>query len=225
MMLALGFGNGYVVSGGDIGAALARLLAATYAECKALHLNYCQMFPVDDCNREELENFDKEGLKRYDQFNITGNAYGRMHGTRPATIGAVLSSSPLALLAWTGEKYLEWSDNREPLSIPTILGEVSLFWLCESAPTSIYTYREDFKKGERPKGYFHGQEKLYVDKPLGYSYFPYELAPIPEAWVKKTGRLEWYRRHQSGGHFPSLERPAVLLGDVEDFVKKVWKRE
>ena len=35
----------------------------------------------------------------------------------------------------------------------------------------------------------------YVDKPLGYSWFHKELAPVPVAWVRKTGKLEWYRRH------------------------------
>ena len=33
-------------------------------------------------------------------FGLTGNAYARMHGTRPSTIGFALASSPLAQLAW-----------------------------------------------------------------------------------------------------------------------------
>jgi hypothetical protein len=33
-------------------------------------------------------------------FYMTGNGYAREHGTRPATIGFVLASSPLAQLAW-----------------------------------------------------------------------------------------------------------------------------
>lgn len=37
---------------------------------------------------------------RIARFNVTGSAYARTHGTRPATIGMVLSSSPLAVLAW-----------------------------------------------------------------------------------------------------------------------------
>lgn len=43
---------------------------------------------------------ERKGLERYDEFNTTGNAYARFHGTKPATIGLVLSASPVALLAW-----------------------------------------------------------------------------------------------------------------------------
>jgi len=43
---------------------------------------------------------EKKGLERYANFGSMGNAYAREHGTRPATIGLVLSSSPIAQLAW-----------------------------------------------------------------------------------------------------------------------------
>ena len=43
---------------------------------------------------------EQKGLQRYSEFGSLGNAYAREHGTRPATIGLVLSSSPIAQLAW-----------------------------------------------------------------------------------------------------------------------------
>lgn len=224
LMLNLGFGDGgYVVQGGDIGAAVGRTMAATYPECKALHLNYCFMFPPDDASASELSDTEKKGLERFDAFNATGNAYGREHGTRPATIGHVLSASPVALLAWIGEKYLEWSDAASRLPLSTILAEVSLYWFTGCMPTSIYPYEEDFLQVPHPKGYFHAQAHLFVDKPLGYSYFPRELAPMPRSWVGRTGRLCWFRGHEEGGHFPALERPGEMLADLEDFVGEVWE--
>ena len=39
-------------------------------------------------------------LARGAQWLQKGMAYAMMHSTRPSTIGLVLSSSPLALLAW-----------------------------------------------------------------------------------------------------------------------------
>lgn len=48
-----------------------------------------------------LSEKEKVGVGRYNNFGTLGNAYARMHGTRPATIGLVLSSSPIALLAWS----------------------------------------------------------------------------------------------------------------------------
>lgn len=49
---------------------------------------------------EFLDAIDHIGLERGKEFNITGNAHASEHVTRPSTIGRVLASSPLALLAW-----------------------------------------------------------------------------------------------------------------------------
>lgn len=46
---------------------------------------------------------------------------------------------------------------------------------------------------------------------------------MPRAWVETTGKLVWWRGHEDGGHFAGIEKPGVLLGDVEDFVGKVWE--
>jgi len=37
LLVALGFGSGYVTQGGDIGSFISRILAAKYDECKAMH--------------------------------------------------------------------------------------------------------------------------------------------------------------------------------------------
>ena len=61
-----------------------------------LTLNGGEMVPpADSLTSEELEL-----LERSDTWRKTGLAYALEHGTRPATIGLVVSSNPLALLAW-----------------------------------------------------------------------------------------------------------------------------
>lgn len=49
---------------------------------------------------DSLSEQEQYGVRRYQYFGDLGNAYAREHGTRPGTIGLVLSSSPIALLAW-----------------------------------------------------------------------------------------------------------------------------
>lgn len=49
---------------------------------------------------ESLDTIDRTGIERGAEFDTTGNAYALEHATRPSTIGHVLASSPLALLAW-----------------------------------------------------------------------------------------------------------------------------
>ena len=117
-----------------------------------------------------------------------------------------------------GEKFLAWTDTAPSLS--TILSHVTLYHLTSTFPTSIYPYRQLFTPGVIGA---HENPDWYLRKPLGFSWFPKELAPIPRAWVETTGRLVWFRRHTSGGHFAAVERPEVLLGDIEEFVAQVWK--
>jgi microsomal epoxide hydrolase len=54
----------------------------------------------DQPDESKLTDFEKSALAKSAKWNEVSNAYAREHGTRPSTIGHVLSSSPLALLAW-----------------------------------------------------------------------------------------------------------------------------
>ncbi|KAI1772526.1 alpha/beta-hydrolase [Hypoxylon cercidicola] len=135
---------------------------------------------------------------------------------KPSTIGLVLSTNPLALLAWIGEKFLDWTDEDPPLD--TILASVTLCWFTGCYPTSIWPYRRLIAPGFG----MHDNPAWRIEKPLGYSWFPKELAPTPRAWVVMTGNLVFFRQHERGGHFAAMECPDIFLKDVEDFVAQVW---
>ena len=40
LMVGLGFGNGYIAQGGDIGSYVARILGSKFDECKAVHREF-----------------------------------------------------------------------------------------------------------------------------------------------------------------------------------------
>ena len=119
-----------------------------------------------------------------------------------------------------GEKFLVWTDIDPPLD--GILDSVSLYWFTESFPRAIYPYRRSYGSNAVS---LHADPKLKIESPksVGYSNFPWELAPIPKSWVEQTGNLVWYREHTEGGHFAAMEKPKLLAQDVEDFIKQVWK--
>ncbi|KAL7930201.1 Alpha/Beta hydrolase protein [Trichoderma chlorosporum] len=219
LMIELGFGNGYAVQGGDIGSKVSRVMAATLDTVKAVHINFCIMPEPEGIEDSQISDIEKEGLKRSDVFLALGSSYALQHATKPSTIGLVLASNPIALLAWIGEKFLSWTDEDPPLD--EILASVTLYWLTETFPRSIYPYRQLFTPGVIGA---HENPEWYIKKHFGYSFFPKELAPIPQAWARTTGTLEFYRQHESGGHFAAMEKPEVLLADVEEFLKQVWKQ-
>lgn len=58
------------------------------------------MPPPESISPELIDAVEMKGLERAAQFGAQGDAYAREHGQRPATIGLLLSTSPLALLIW-----------------------------------------------------------------------------------------------------------------------------
>ena len=97
LMLNLGFPK-YIVQGGDVGSFNARISAQNYEECVGIHLN--MMMVADKPDESKLTDLEKTAIKSAAAWSQTSSAYAQEHGTRPSTIGSVLSSSPLALLAW-----------------------------------------------------------------------------------------------------------------------------
>jgi len=222
LMQALGFGDsGYIAQGGDLGSFISRQLGLEAASCKAFHINLYQLPPPSNADSLPISETEKKGLDRGKAFKDSGSAYAMEHGTRTATIGLTLSSSPLALLSWIGEKFLEWTD--EDPEVDEILDSVSLYWLTDTYARCIYPYRTLFgsQSGNSGRSRF-GKPS---GKPQGYSYFPFEISPTPVSWVKETGNFVHVSSHDKGGHFAAMERPEDLWADVEGFVKEAWGKK
>ncbi|KAJ5094210.1 hypothetical protein N7456_010071 [Penicillium angulare] len=217
LMVDLGFEDGYVAQGGDLGSLIARIMSAEYEECRAFHLNMLILDPGETTpSYDVLSPEEIQILKRSEKWQATGLAYALEHGTRPSTAGLAISSSPLALLAWIGEKLMEWTDPRKPLSLDHILGLVSFYWFTDTFARSLYhaTAYQRFLANAPPS--------ISKEKPLGYSLFQHDLVILPQAWAQEIyPNLTFFNSHTNGGHFASLEQAEELLEDVEIFVEKV----
>ncbi|RKK11549.1 hypothetical protein BFJ66_g14711 [Fusarium oxysporum f. sp. cepae] len=215
-VMSLGFSR-YAVQGGDVGSLIASTLATTYDSVAAIHLNLLPSLDRVTSDNPSLSSSEKAAIERAEQRFLTPTTGAALlQSTRPATIGAMVSSSPLALLAWIGEKFLEWPD--DPISLDELLTNVSLYWFTETMPRCIYTYRGTFING-------HQYSFPPFKQPFGFSWFMRELAPGPKNIVEKKGDLVFYRQHEQGGHFAALERPTEFLQDVEDFLAVAWPRD
>jgi len=217
LMLGLGYPR-YVVHGGDLGAFIGRYIGTRFPGCVGVHQNLIWLNP--DPSLPELTESEAR-LMKASTWQTTGSAYAQMHATKPATIAHALSASPLALLAWLGEKFLAWTDRDPPLE--DILRAVTMWWITGTFPTSIYAYREIFGREAGWWGELLEGGHLFLEKPLGYSLFPKEIIPVPGSWAAKTGKMVFFRQHERGGHFPAWEEPDLLTGDLEEFVEKAWE--
>ncbi|KAF5021638.1 hypothetical protein F66182_6338 [Fusarium sp. NRRL 66182] len=222
MMHALGFGKtGYVAQGGDLGGWTAPAIANLDPACKLVHMSFLDISPPAG---EDVEAGIEEGrytpdevaaFSRLAEFTKTGNAFIQLDGTRPATAGYLIGSNPVGLLAWIGEKMVEWSDETPDRDL--ILTNVALYWFTGCYPTSIYQHLMVL---ESP-GLLTGAWKS-IRVPLGYSSFRRELVTAPKRWIDQTDQVRWYRMHAKGGHFAALEEPETLWKDVQDFINEFW---
>jgi microsomal epoxide hydrolase len=63
-------------------------------------VNFCIMPRPENILMESLTDSERAGVERGMAFIANGAAYAKEQASRPATIGLVLSTNPLALLAW-----------------------------------------------------------------------------------------------------------------------------
>ncbi|EGX91065.1 epoxide hydrolase [Cordyceps militaris CM01] len=145
LMIGLGFKDGYLVQGGDLGSFLSRILALTSDSCKGMHVN---MMTIPG-GQEPGDDLEKAALEKAKEAVDTGMAFALEQGTRPATIGLALSASPLALLSWIGEKMLAWTDQDPPLE--KILETATLYWMTDTISRSFWHNRAMAGDGEEPK--------------------------------------------------------------------------
>ncbi|KJX98269.1 hypothetical protein TI39_contig422g00002 [Zymoseptoria brevis] len=84
LMVGLGFGNGYISQGGDIGSFISRVFGVKYPECKAVHLHLCI---GQQGEMEGLTNKEKKGVERYKRTRacLSSNIFSSWHETPSAT--------------------------------------------------------------------------------------------------------------------------------------------
>ncbi len=207
----------YGAHGGDWGAVVtARLGAVDVAHVAGIHVT----IPLVDLAAPDpdraLSDFEQAGADRAAEFAASGMGYLTQQATRPQTLGYGLADSPVAQLAWIVEKFHAWTDCKgnpeNAIARDAMLDDVMLYWLSNSGASSARIYWESFP--DMP------DDMLSV--PSACSIFPKEHVRVPraDAESKLTDIRQW-REHPSGGHFPGLEQPDVLVQDLRDFFRSL----
>lgn len=203
--------NQYVTSGGDVGRGVVCYLATLYPnEVKGLHLTDVGLIKeliggADDT----LSPAELDYKQRATKWLQLEGAYINIHSTKPQTLSYALSDSPTAMAAWIVEKYKAWSD-WELLSKDDILDCLTLYWMTNSACTSVRVY--------------HGNSYTLpplgkVSVPTAILAFPQDVLPPPREWVEKNYPVEIYNEMPRGGHFTALEQPQLFAENLSQFIE------
>lgn len=217
LMKELGYEK-YGVQGSDIGAGIAQQLclvdpehvigAHTSTDPTAMALTgMLSMVPV-----EALPEAEQEQVKKWRAYAEDGKGYLALQSTRPQTIAAALTDSPVGQLSWIVEKFKEWTNPahelpEDAISTDQILTNVSLYWFTRSGASAAQFLYEAA----------HAQPNwgAVPTVPTGSAIFNAEsfMRMILDPEHKTAHWSEFIK----GGHFPAMEEPVLLAGDIRTF--------
>lgn len=217
----------YVAAGGDWGAAVSlRLGEADPEHVVGVHVTMFPTFPPSDDPAvfADLDEGDLERLQFTLRFSEDGRGYQKIQSTRPRTLAYGLTDSPVGQLAWIAEKYKEWSDSssapEDAVARDAVLTQASVFWFTACAESSSAIYVASSPTDERFRETWGGPWCLHA--PVGVAFFPADAVRPVRAWLRHTApTLAHYTEFDRGGHFPALEQPELLVGDLRKFASQV----
>jgi hypothetical protein len=158
----------------------------------------------------------KERVKQIQAEWDDGMGYLKIQSTCPLTIGYGLNDSPIAQLASQVEKYKAWTNPSDKLpekkvDIDQMLTNISLYWLTGSgASAANYVYEN--MHTERSWG-------APSQVPTGWAVFGAENIARP--LLDPDHHLKHWSEFKEGRHFPAIEVPELLVGDIQKFFSEL----
>ena len=210
----------YVAQGGDWGATIANWLGYDHhISCKAIHINCLTMRHPDGPQTDE----EKKWQNKFDQDQIIQDGYRTQQATKPQTLSYSMADSPVGIAAWIIEKMHGWSDLKDNniesvYSKDVLLANIMVYVLTNTFNTASWIY---FGRREEGGRYFPKDFKK-INIPTGISMFPKEMSEWPpSSYIERIFNVQHLSKMNSGGHFPALENPKILVKDINLFFKKI----
>jgi pimeloyl-ACP methyl ester carboxylesterase len=220
VMSALGIDR-FFAAGSDWGTSVSTELAHRHpTRIRGLTL-IPPLVSVDPATVDDLTPSERAAISKVQERGSDGGAYSAVHATRPQTISYGLTDSPVGLLAWLGEKYMQWAG--EP-GVPTvdILDAASIYWFTRTAGSSARLYRESIGTVGAVLADPNPQP---ITVPTGGIMFPDEAPWVSRRWVQRRfPDLRLWMEPAAGGHFGALEQPEVVAAGILDTVRATTPR-
>ncbi|MDX6240572.1 MAG: hypothetical protein QOG10_5392 [Kribbellaceae bacterium] len=232
MTSVLGYDR-YAAGGCDVGALITGQLGHKYAaELYAIHIGSAQKLTLFNGDRAWNfggvpipDNLPPAARARIIALEKRFAVHLAAHVLDPSTLGYGLADSPVGMLAWILERWVNWSDNHGNIenvfSKDDLLTHATIFWAGNAIDTSIRTYANNNRYPWTPS---HDRWPV-VEAPTGITLVGYENPPgvtTSEQRVQnflQSDRASWYNHvnitaHDSGGHFIPWEIPDEWVDDL-----------
>ncbi len=223
LMRRLGYAR-YGAHGGDIGAGVSGLLGATEQEhVVGVHTTSDarsvalagQYFPLP----ADLSEADRSRLDEQRRLWADAKGYLEIQSTRPQTLAYALTDSPVGQLAWIVEKFKEWTDGTAELPEDAVdrdqlLTNISVYWFTRGGASAARFIYEGAHSGPD----WGSPSATAAPAPQGLALFGGD--DLLRRVMDPEHKIEHWSEFDRGGHFPAMEVPDLLVGDVRAFFRR-----
>ncbi|WP_232666881.1 epoxide hydrolase family protein [Pseudonocardia sp. TRM90224] len=229
LMRRLGYDR-YAAHGSDMGAGIVGMLGMLAPHrLVGSHVAGPGPFPLGPAlDLDGLSESDRERAERFNTFREFGTGYLQIQSTRPQTIGYALNDSPVGQLAWITEKFQEWTDPTKALPEDAVdrdrlLTTVSIFWFTGSGAATahiLYEGMQDYRQFAAQAASGWGESTSDAPPappgpPSGVAVFAADHSI--RSVIDPGGQHSHWAEYDSGGHFPAMETPELLVGELRTF--------
>jgi pimeloyl-ACP methyl ester carboxylesterase len=207
LMRRLGYPS-YGVHGSDAGAMIGRELAILDPE-GFLGAHVLQLFSFPSGDPAEFDGFGPKeyaALEHMQWFQKVGG-YNAMNASRPQTVAAGLSDSPVGQLAYS-ELFESFGNGTSLVAPEQVLEQVSLYWLTNTAASSVRFYYEEAQAQ---------RETVVSNGRIGVAVFPEDFQTIRSLAERDNANIQHWSEYERGGHFAALENPGAIVADLRVF--------
>ena len=161
---------------------------------------------------EDMTEAQKDRLRELRGWEADGRGYLQIQTTRPRTLAYGLDDSPAFQLAWVVEKFKEWTSPaaeipEDAVDRDALLTNVSIYWFTGTG-TSAANFLYEAAHAQRDWG-------AVSPAPAGMAVFAADN--MMRYVLNGDGHIGHWSEFEDGGHFPALEAPDLLVGDVRTF--------
>ena len=207
LMRRLGY-ESYGAHGSDAGAIVSRELAVLNPE-GFLGAHVLQLFSFPSGAPGEMDDFGPKeyaALAHLQWFQSVGG-YNSMNGTRPQTVAAGLSDSPVGQLAYN-ELFENFGNGTSLVDRDQVLTQVSLYWLTNTAATAVRYHYEAQHDSAEP---------VVSQGRIGVAVFQDDFKTIRALAERDNANIDHWSEFERGGHFAALEVPEDVVADLRAF--------
>ena len=231
LMRRLGYDR-YGAHGTDWGSRIVRDMGLIDPEhLFAIHTSLLRSLPAPDEDLERLTEDERDRIGDFARFGNELNGYMKVQGSRPQTLAYSLTDSPVGQLAWIVEKFKDWADAPEfpedSVDRDLMLTNVMLYWLSGTANSSsrIYYEHAHWEGNDLPDPRLNWNTPVPSTVPTGVAVFPHELFRSIRTFCERSDHVVHWSEFDHGGHFPGMEVPDYLIGDLRTFFAMFRKAE